>query len=165
MRQWYRTVLNADVSFENDQICMLTYDDEYHRLALINAPGLQPPRDNAWGVVHVAYTYRSLSDLLATYERLRDGGIIPVRPIHHGTAVSMYYKDPDGTAVELTIDAYPDRESLERYMQTEEFLANPIGVFFDPEHLLADFRNGTPEADLMRRPAGEAIVPLGAKPK
>jgi catechol-2,3-dioxygenase len=163
MRRWYQTVLNASASFENDQLCMLTYDEEYHRLALINVPGLQAPRDEAWGVVHVAFTYKTLLDLLATYVRLRDEGITPVRPIHHGTAISMYYKDPDGTAVELTVDAYPDRAKLAAYMETEEFKANPIGVFFDPESLLDACRAGTPEQELMRRPRGEAVIPMGAK--
>ena len=44
MIEWYRTVLAARVVFRDQILCFLSYDDEHHRLALINIPGL-PVRD------------------------------------------------------------------------------------------------------------------------
>src|SRR3954470_9268096 len=90
MRSWYQTVLNARIVHDNGTICFITYDEEHHRLALINVPGLHAPDAESWGLAHVAYAYRTLGDLLSTYARLRDQGIVPVRPINHGPTVSLY---------------------------------------------------------------------------
>ena len=154
MREWYRTVLNADVVFDDGRICFLTYDEEHHRLALIAVPGLHAPGEQAWGLAHVAYAYASLGDLLSTYRRLKEAGIVPYRPINHGPTVSMYYRDPDGNAVELQVDAYPTKEAAAAYFRTEAFRQNPVGVPFDPEAMLRAYEAGLPEAELLLRPAG-----------
>ena len=43
MVDWYMTVLDMHVVKRNDFICFLTYDDEHHRLAIVNIAGLQAP--------------------------------------------------------------------------------------------------------------------------
>ena len=63
---WYATVLQARVAFRNDFIAFLTYDDEHHRVAVINNPGSPAPDPAAAGVHHIAYTYAGLGELLAT---------------------------------------------------------------------------------------------------
>lgn len=152
MRHWYKTVLGARIAFENDRLCFLTYDDEHHRLALINVPDLLAPSEASWGLAHVAYSYSSLRQLLSTWRRLKDQGIEPYRPINHGPTVSMYYKDPDGNSVELQVDAYPTKTLAAAYFDSEDFRRNPIGVAFDPEELAAAFEAGAPEKELLRRP-------------
>lgn len=162
MRDWYVTFLNARVAHENPAVCFVTYDDEHHRVALIHVPNLEPPAPNARGVVHVAYSFKTLRQLLSTYVRLRDQGIVPFRPIHHGPTVSMYYRDPDGNAVELQVDAFSTKEGAIGFMNTAEFAANPIGVMFDPEVLLRDYEAGVPEEVLFRRPSGDAARSMAA---
>jgi len=152
MRQWYQTVLNARVVFDDGNICFLTYDDEHHRLAIVNVPGLTAPDAQSWGLAHLAYGYRTLGELLATYRRLKVAGILPYRPINHGPTVSLYYRDPDGTAIELQVDAFATKEAAAGFMQTDAFRQNPIGVAFDPEELARAYEAGVPEADLLRRP-------------
>ncbi len=78
-------------------------------------------------------SYDDLAGLLGTYRRLKGLGILPYRPIHHGPTVSLYYRDPDGTAVELQVDAFPAKAEAARFLQTDAFRANPIGVAFDPD--------------------------------
>jgi catechol-2,3-dioxygenase len=151
LRHWYQTVLNARIVFDNGTLCFLTYDDEHHRLALINVPGLHAPDEQSWGLAHVAYSYASLRQLLATWQRLKDEGIVPYRPINHGPTVSMYYRDPDGNAVELQVDAFTTKEAAARYFDSAAFQRNPIGVAFDPAELLRAFESGVSE-ELLRRP-------------
>jgi catechol-2,3-dioxygenase len=151
LRDWYCTVLNARVVFENDYISFITYDDEHHRVAFVNVPGLKKAADDTWGLSHVAYTFASLAELLSTYRRLKAQGIVPVRPINHGPTLSMYYRDPDGNSVELQIDNFSKAEAAS-YFSTPAFASNPIGVAFDPDKLVADYEAGVPEADLLRRP-------------
>jgi hypothetical protein len=140
----------------------MTYDDEHHRLALINMPDLRAPAADTWGLAHVAYSYRTQRELLAIYVRLRDEGIQPVRPINRGPTVSLNYKDPDGTAVELQVDAFATKAEAAQYFLSDAFRENPIGVLFDPEELVRAYDAGVPEQDLLRRPQGKAQQPMGA---
>ena len=154
MIDWYLTVLNARVVFRNDTLCFMTYDDEHHRLGIVNVPGL-PPADTASArLAHLAYSYHDMGHLLSTYRRLKGLGIVPFRPINHGPTVSFYYRDPDGTAIELQVDAFPSKEEAQRFLESDAFRDNPIGVMIDPDVLLAAYEAGTPEVDLKRRPAG-----------
>ena len=47
-------------------------------------------------------------------------------------------------------------EEANAYMRTDAFAANPAGVEIDPEVLLARFRNGVPEQQLLAMPEGPA---------
>jgi catechol-2,3-dioxygenase len=151
LRDWYLKVLNARQVYENDYISFISYDDEHHRVAFVTVPGLEKPADKAWGLAHVAYTFRDLGQLLGTYVRLKKDGIVPVRTINHGPTVSMYYKDPDGNQVELQVDVF-DKAGSAAYFQTEPFQKNPIGVLYDADKMVADYEAGVPETDLLRRP-------------
>jgi len=149
---WYATVLQAEVAMRTDFIAFLTYDDEHHRVAVINAPGSPAANDAAAGVHHIAYTYAGMGELLGTYRRLKAAGIEPARCINHGPTTSMYYRDPDGLRVELQIDNFATMDEANAYMTGPDFAENPIGVIFDPEDLIRDYESGRPFEDLIRRP-------------
>lgn len=104
------------------------------------------------GLEHVAFTYASLGDLLATYRRLAAHGSIPAWSVNHGPTTSMYYVDPDGNQVELQVDDFECAEDLLAWFRTSTFAENPIGVPFDPERLVAAYEAGTPDADLLAPP-------------
>src|SRR6266852_9264550 len=112
LAEWYRVVLNARIVFRDERLCFLSYDDEHHRLALIQIPGLAPRDPEAAGTDHVAYSYRDLGELLATYCRLKEHEIVPHWPINHGVTTSMYYRDPDNNRVELQIDNFATAAEL-----------------------------------------------------
>ena len=160
MLQWYQVVFGAEVVHSDGMLAFLTYDDEHHRFAIAGIPGLpdQPPM--AAGTDHVAFTYADLGDLLYTYARLKREGIEPYWCINHGPTTSMYYKDPDGNRVELQVDNFPTADETNRWIRSGDFAANPIGVVFDPEELLARYRAGEPQAKLAARPP----LPEGSSP-
>ena len=149
-KQWYMTVLGASIIAENPLLVFLTYDDEHHRIALLNDPGApsggseQPRRT---GLEHISFTYAGLGDLLTTYERLGKLGIKPHWCINHGATTSMYFFDPDGNQVELQVDAF---DSLEETLRDGPPIGE-IGVEFDPDDLLARFRAGVPSRELLRQ--------------
>ena len=62
--------------------------------------------------------------------------------------------------MELQVDNLPSMESIDRWMKSGEFAANPIGVVFDAEDLLARYRGGEAHESLVRRPA----LPEGVSP-
>ena len=60
-------------------------------------------------------------------------------------------------AAGATTDTPPE---LQGYMESEEFAANPIGIEFDPEVLLARYENGDPlEELLLQGSAGSPPAP------
>lgn len=160
MLRWYQTVFGARVVYGDAMIAFLSYDDEHHRFAIANVPGLAARPSLAAGTDHVAFTYASLGDLLQTYVRLRGEGIAPYWCINHGPTTSMYYKDPDGSSVELQVDNFPTLAECNRWMEHGDFAANPIGVIFDPDELVARFRSGEPLESLAVRPP----LPEGTSP-
>jgi catechol-2,3-dioxygenase len=161
LRDWYRTVLQATVTVEDPMLSFLSYDDEHHRIAFIGMPA-RPQRAAGpqVGLHHIAFTYRSLDELLRTYERLKQLGIEPYWPIHHGVTISMYFRDPDGNSVELQVDAFDSMGEAKAYMRSDSFRNNPIGVLYDPDELLRRHRAGESFESLRQRPA----LPQGKSP-
>ena len=158
MIAWYRDVFEAEVVYENPALAFLTYDDEHHRFAFANLdvlkPGGKSPDDRGEiGVNHVAYTYGSVGDLLDTYKRLKRASIESYWPVHHGTTLSLYYADPDGNRMEFQVDCRTVQQAT-ALMRTPAYAANPVGVMYDPEALLARFEAGEDEESLLVQPAG-----------
>jgi hypothetical protein len=59
-----------------------------------------------------------------------------VLTINHGTTTSLYYKVPDGNKIELQIDNFDTVAEGVKFMESESFAKNPIGVLFDPDQLI-----------------------------
>jgi catechol-2,3-dioxygenase len=158
--RWYCTVLGAEVVHSDGMLAFLTYDEEHHRIAIAGIPGLPEQPAMTAGTDHIAFTYADLGDLLQTFKRLKAVGIEPYWCINHGPTTSLYYKDPDGSKVELQVDSMPTAEAIDAWMRSGAFAANPIGVVFDPEELVARYEAGEPIETLMARPS----LPEGATP-
>ncbi|MEV7284957.1 VOC family protein [Streptomyces sp. NPDC093252] len=177
MRDWYVAALDARVVHENPFAAFITYDDEHHRIAVLDPTGAEEamadragtatadPSPSAprppltaeelatlapHGLAHIAFTYRDLAELLANYERLRRLSITPHTTINHGPTTSMYYADPEGNQIELQVDNFATVEEGTRFMESDAFRANPIGVPFDPDELLARLAAGEAAEDLVR---------------
>jgi catechol-2,3-dioxygenase len=158
MIAWYRNVFEAEVVYENPALAFLTYDDEHHRFAFANLDILKPGGDSRGGrgeigVNHVAYTYANVGDLMDTYARLKNAGIAPYWPVHHGTTLSLYYADPDGNRMEFQVDC-GTVEQATALMRTPAFANNPVGVMYDPDALLARSKAGEKEERLIAMPSG-----------
>lgn len=161
MVAWYRQVFYAKTSYANPMIAFLTYDEEHHRIALLNTHQLKPAEQLHTGMDHVAFTYGSLEDLLSTWQRLKGLGITPFWCINHGPTTSMYYRDPDGNELEFQVDNFENIDDATAFFYSDEFNANPIGIDFDPEVLLRKLRAGEPVSALLQR--GSAPVAAGTE--
>ena len=152
MIDWYTRVFEATIRYRDDRFAFLSYDDEHHRMALVNL-GPEPsksvkPGTAVPGVHHVAYTWKNLDELLDTYRRLKKLGVKPVRPVRHGMTLSMYYADPDGNGLEFQIDLL-DPDAANEFMHGPVFARNPRGDAFDPDELVARYESGKPVDDLI----------------
>jgi catechol-2,3-dioxygenase len=109
------------------------------------------------GMHHTAFEFDTLEHLVTRYETLKARGIVPHACLDHGQTTSLYYEDPDGNSVELQADNFGDWEASSEWMRTaEEFAANPIGVWIDPDQLVEASRRGMKAEEIHRRAyAGE----------
>lgn len=150
MIAWYGDMLNARIMTKGPLLTFMSFDQEHHRLAFINQPKLAVRDGKQAGIDHLAYSLRDFGELLNTYARLKQKGIVPVWPVNHGLTTSLYYKDPDGNKVELQVDNFVTPEELQGWFTTGAFGDNPIGVEFDPEALVALYESGAPQSELIR---------------
>ena len=148
MVAWWLDFLEGSVRHGDDFISFISFDDEHHRIAIVNVPNLEPLDPMRTGVEHVAFTYASLGDLFGQFERMRARGISPYWTINHGMTLSAYYRDPDGNQVETQVDAMT-MEEADAFMHGPLFAENPIGRNVDFDALLARYRAGEPQAAIL----------------
>jgi len=150
-RDWYLTLLQGRVGYENDMVCFVTYDDEHHRVGLLTIPGLVAPPPNAYGLEHLAFTYGSLGTLLANYRRLKRLGVEPYWTINHGPTISMYYRDPDRNKVETQYDVFATADEATDFIN-KYYGENFMGIIFEPEHMAQRYEAGEALESLVKRP-------------
>lgn len=162
MTDWYRVVVGAEVVFQNEIGAWLSNDDANHRIGLLAFPGFtdDPAKDTHTGLHHTAFEYPTFEDLDSSYRRLRERAIAPSFCLDHGPTLSYYYTDPDGNHVELQCDAFGDWAASRDWIgASQDFQANPIGVFVDPEGVAAAADAGEPFATIHRRALAGEFAP------
>jgi catechol 2,3-dioxygenase len=145
MIDFYRALVGAEVIFQDEVGAWLSNDDANHRIALLAFPNFvdDTEKETRTGMHHSAFEYASFDELNSSYLRLKEAAIAPALCLDHGMTFSYYYADPDGNNVELQVDCFGDWRKSKEWMRTsEEFKANPIGQFVDPQLVAADHADG-----------------------
>jgi catechol-2,3-dioxygenase len=151
MIQWYKTVFRAKVQHENEFLAFLTFDEEHHRLVIFEDAETVDKPAGAAGIDHVGYGMSNFADLILTYERLKAAGITPFLPLNHRFTTSLYYRDPDGNEVELSVDNFPTKSACDAFIRSakmEEIGRPPFGYAFDPDELAKLYHGGATEETL-----------------
>lgn len=165
MLEWYVKVFGGKVQYQNPVIAFVTYDEEHHRVALLNMGIIKgesqerSPRGQP-GLDHIAYGYRSLRELMDKYLELKAKGVEPYWCIHHGITASLYYADPDGNQMEFQADCFGSNDEANAFMYGPHFETNPIGVELSPEDMLAQLAAGVPESELLPRRVHLPVSPI-----
>lgn len=84
-----------------DLIFMSSVPGIHHQFALISG------RPNTEGFNHInqiSFTVQSLSELREVAKRAEANGANGLRPVSHGNAWSVYFRDPEGNGVEVYLD-------------------------------------------------------------
>ncbi|MGZ5356988.1 MAG: VOC family protein, partial [Solirubrobacterales bacterium] len=145
MIDFYAVLVGAEVIHQDAVGAWLSNDQANHRIALLAFPNFSDDseKETHTGLHHTAFEYGVFDELNASYLRLKEAGIEPSFCLDHGMTFSYYYTDPDGNHVELQIDNFGDWSKSTEWMRTsDEFKANPIGQFVDPEKVAADRAEG-----------------------
>ncbi|KAK5050651.1 hypothetical protein LTR84_003933 [Exophiala bonariae] len=129
MVDFWVNFLDAEVTYQNEVLSFLSYDEEHHRVAIGIFPETIKRVGKPSGLAHVAFTYNSLQELAI-----------------------LYYYDPDGNEIEIQVDNFDSREEATAFFASVEFDENPIGVDFDPENLVARLQQGESEISIKKRP-------------
>jgi catechol 2,3-dioxygenase len=180
MIDWYRRVLGMSVVHRTEaavadqsnaptlRAAWVSNDEANHRLAFVQLPGLtaDPERSRHHRLQHVAFEYRTIDELLGTYARLKDLGIIPVLCTDGGSQTAFYYEDPDRNSVEINVDNYGDCWTSSEHMRTSpEFARNPMGTYVDPDKMIAARKAGASPWELHERAlTGEFVPPQPSDP-
>lgn len=149
--EFWSTFLGAERVFENEFIAFLRYDEEHHRVAIINDQSTVPRPATAAGLHHVAFTYDTLQGLLKAWHLRVQLGIKPTWCVNHGPTTSIYYKDPDGNSIETQVDNFDTVEEANEFMTSRYFQENPIGVDIHPDELLRRLEAGEDEKVIKKR--------------
>ncbi|KAL6253127.1 hypothetical protein RBB50_000848 [Rhinocladiella similis] len=151
MKDFYTSFLGGRIQHENDFVAFITYDEEHHRVAILGVPETSAKVPTSCGLEHVAYSFRTLEELLMAYRQRKAIGIEPSWCVNHGPTTSIYYKDPDGNMIETQVDNFATIEEANDFMHGKYFAENPIGTDFDPEELIQRIKNGEDEETLKKR--------------
>lgn len=120
MADFYTRLLGFAVSDRGQlgktSLVFLTRDPrEHHQIVLASGR----PADLPFNVVNqLSFRVDRLADLRALHERLQREAVSEIRPISHGNALSVYFRDPEGNRVELFVD-------------TPWYVTQPLRIPFD----------------------------------
>lgn len=162
MIDFYRTLVGAEIIHQFEGGAWLTNDAANHRIALLAFPNFvdDPDKETRTGMHHSAFEYASFEELNSSYLRLKEEEIKPALCLDHGMTLSYYYADPDGNHVELQVDCFGDWAKSKDWMRnSQEFKANPIGVFVDPDLIAADSAGGLGFAEIHAKAMAGGYAP------
>ncbi|KAL5610356.1 hypothetical protein FOVSG1_005037 [Fusarium oxysporum f. sp. vasinfectum] len=157
MITWHVDFFGGWVVLKNEKAAFIAYDDEHHRLVIVQDPGygVISNKHSASGIYHIAFSLNSLADLVKSYWQKKAKGIEPHWPVNHGMSTSMYYFDPDGNEFELQVGNFAMAKKAHQFMATPGYAQNPIGVDIDIEEFIRRVKSGEDEASIKKRPVIE----------
>ena len=152
MIEWYKKFLNAEVQHDMGFGAFMTFDDDHHRIVIFTTDDTVEKVENSAGIDHIGIGLPSFESLAENYERLKLLGIMPTLCVNHGFTTSLYYNDPDGNEVELTVDNFPTKADCQAWMQTDKMVAAmrppAFGDVFEPEEMVRMVRSGALQEEL-----------------
>jgi hypothetical protein len=106
---------------------------------------------NSVGMHHMAFTFSTLADLAQSYKQRKAHNILPTMSMNHGPTTSIYYTDPDGNMIETQVDNFDTNEEVQQFMESKEWIENPLGVDFEPEDFVRRVESGEDDKSIKKR--------------
>ena len=107
MLAYYTNILGFQLSdigkIGAGDICFLTFDPEaeHHQLALMSGRQGEP---GGGALNHVCFRLATYAELQARHQRLGEQGVGGIATVTHGSWLSLYSLDPEGTRIEFRWD-------------------------------------------------------------
>ena len=168
MIDWYRKVLGMTVNHRSESLpgprrspwlssAFLSNDEVNHRIAMFEMADVEvdASKNRHARVQHFAFEYETLDDLLGTYVRLKDMGILPVLVADQGVQMVFYYSDPDQNTVELNIGNFGNEWTATEFIKASA----SVMAFVDPEKMILARKSGASPWDLHERAVAGEFAP------
>jgi catechol 2,3-dioxygenase len=106
MEDFYRRVLGFTVTDRGDlgatRLVFLSRDpNEHHQIALVSG---RPPESHFNVVNQISMRVQDVAALRVFNQILLAEGVDELRPVTHGNAISIYFRDPEGNRLEVFMD-------------------------------------------------------------
>lgn len=126
MADFYMNVLGFQMTdrgpFRNGELLFMSRNPtDHHQIVL--APGR--PTDSYCVVNQISLKVQSLAELRTYHDHLQANNVADIDPVDHGTAWSIYFRDPEGNRLEFFMDTpyyveQPQRDPLDFSMSDDE---------------------------------------------
>lgn len=167
MLDWYRKVLGMTVHQRVavppgrapfTAVAFASNDEINHRLSFFEVPQatVDPERYHHARVQHIAFAYGTLDDLLGTYVRLKNLGMMPLWAADQSFQTAIYYEDPDKNVVELNVDNFTNLWAVTEQLKD---LPAQLHAYIDPEKLIAARKAGASPWEVHQCAFGGEFVP------
>lgn len=117
------------------------------------------------GVLHIAWFYNSLAEMMTVYKHARDQGLKPGELMNSGVLMQMYFYDPEGNEFEIGVDAHDTSEAAQNAMSDVEGKRVPGGGIdhwrYDPEKVLKMLEAGISDYDIFRHETYHELAASG----
>ena len=174
MIEWYRKVVGITVNHRSEvpseaqgrapftAVAFTSNDEANHRIVFFKIPNLvtDPDKSRHTRVQHVAFEYQTIDELLGTYVRLKESGILPVFAFDEGFQAAFYYADPDENLVELNVNYYSSDWTATEHLRAAHAIAQrPEIAPVDPEKMIAARKAGASAWELHERSIAGEFAP------
>jgi hypothetical protein len=151
--RWYQTLFCGDVRSVSDGVPaddLLVGDQE--TLYIVARPEMVPPPVKmARGVMHMAWFYNSLAELVYVCRHARGAGIVPYEVMTSPVLMQIYFRDPAGNVVELGVDTHDTSREAQDAMLGAAGLRIPGKIddwYYDLDKLIAMVEAGVPDHEI-----------------
>jgi catechol 2,3-dioxygenase len=104
MIEFYTRVLGFVVSdgAEDGRITFLSRNpSDHHQVVLVRGRETAP---ETLMVQQVSFNVATLANVQKAYRKVKEAGVDAIRPVSHGNAWSVYFRDPEGNQIEMFCD-------------------------------------------------------------
>jgi catechol 2,3-dioxygenase-like lactoylglutathione lyase family enzyme len=164
---WYKTLFGGDVAaLEGAPGEEYSLDEALDSVVIVKRADLKkvdvPFPPGKPGILHMAWSYPSLAEILYVYREAKQNGIEVQSILNTGILIQFYYDDPDGNQVELQIDNY-DTSAETQHVQRTNGMRIPIPKewIYDGDKMVAMLEAGVPDADIFDHDRYHALVASG----
>ena len=148
MLHFYTTLFGLKITdkgrgrtFQNDLVFLSAHPDHHHQLVLSSG---RPEDAHFSTVMQLSFKARSIDDLRRISAAAPQLGASTLFALNHGSALSVYFSDPEGSTVEVYFDtpfyvAQPHGDPLDLAKTDEEILRETEAACrSDPSFMTAD---------------------------
>jgi catechol 2,3-dioxygenase-like lactoylglutathione lyase family enzyme len=164
---WYKTLFGGDVAtIEGLPGEEYSLDEALDSVVIVKRPDLKkfdvPFPPGKPGVLHMAWSYSSLAEILYVYRQAKQNGIEVQSILNTGILIQFYYDDPDGNQIELEIDNY-DTSAETQHVQRNNGMRVPIPKewIYDGDKMVAMLEAGVPDSDIFDHDRYHALAASG----